>query len=364
MKSVIQHYLRSAIDWRFRRQRAGLTLATLGVALCGLLLSPLFQFRWLTGEAELSVGVNADGGILLGPTLSAVGFLLALILIGTGLFLSISEWLDSRRRKIIVIECRGLRSHPGRPLEESLPRRLQGKRDGLILDIRNNLRDGEVVDAEAAVSRLGTLPHDLAVRTQGLDRKDVKLVVGALAPVPFVFYLGCLLDDEEGIELFDWDRHGGNWRELSEFDDGQRFVVNWPEESLAGCEQVLLAVSASYGVDIPSVGSTLPGCPRVEMDLDGRSTDSHWSKEKQVELGRQFLDVAMRIGDLGVRRINLFLAAPASLVLRLGMLYDRRNLPEVLVYQYERKCVVPYPWSLRIPNGHETYPEVIQTGGL
>lgn len=43
------------------------------------------------------------------------------------------------------------------------------------------------------------------------------------------------------------------------------------------------------------------------------------------------------------------LLSPDSLSLRLGMSYDRRLMPELLVYQYERTCTPPYPWAFAMP---------------
>lgn len=58
-------------------------------------------------------------------------------------------------------------------------------------------------------------------------------------------------------------------------------------------------------------------------------------------------------------RIHLILASPASLAIRLGMAYDPRLMPELLVYQYERTDPVPYPWALRMPNHGEACASVI-----
>jgi IS1 family transposase len=66
-------------------------------------------------------------------------------------------------------------------------------------------------------------------------------------------------------------------------------------------------------------------------------------------LAQQFLDVAVQIGNLGVRRILLFLAAPNSVVFRFGRLYDKRNLPEIIVYQYQRELRPPFPWGISMP---------------
>ena len=361
MKSQIDYFWRSGTDWLFRRRRLGLALISPGILLFAILVSSWIEVQIPIGDAEFSIGMSGEGAFSLGTTLTSLAVLMALVLIAVGAAITISDWRRSRRRKVIAIECRGLRDQPGKPLEQSIPRRISGTPEPLNLNLRQGIRDGEITDPRAALSRLEALPNDLSTRTHGLDRSDFQIVVGALAPVPFLYYLGCILDDEDDVEVLDWDRHSRHWRDLSDFDDGRRFQVDWPEQDLREYDEVILAVSASYEVDVSAAKSVTSDTPCVVMDLAERSTSSHWSKEKQMELGRQFLDTAIRLSDTGIRKIHLFLASPASLAIRLGMLYDRRNLPELHIYQYDRKNITPFPWCLRIPTGHDNLAQILMT---
>ena len=97
------------------------------------------------------------------------------------------------------------------------------------------------------------------------------------------------------------------------------------------------------------IASKFPGLPVVEMTLEGSGPDAHWSEEKQAALARQFHETAIQLGTKGVRTIHLVLAAPNSIVLRFGRVYDKRNLPALVAYQYERSTTPPYPWGVRMP---------------
>lgn len=359
MKGKMDYFWRSATDWLFRRVRLGLCLISSGVLLFGILVSSWIELRVPIGDSEFSVGMSGDGAFSIGTTLTVIAVLMALSLIAVGLWISISDWLRGRRKKVIAVECRGLRGQSGKPLDQFIPRRITGIPELLSLDLRQGIRDGEITNPQAALKRIEELPNNLSTRTQGLDRTDFKIVVGALAPVPFLFYLGYVLDDEDDVEVLDWDRHSKVWRDLVDFDDGRRFLVSWPNSDLNGSDEVILAVSASYGIDLSAAQSMIKDCPCVTMDLSGRSNDSHWSRDKQVELGRQFMETLLRLSDVGVKRVHLFLASPASLAVRFGMLYDRRNLPEVRVYQYDRKHIPQYPWSLYIPAAHEQSVQIL-----
>ncbi|MBT1516371.1 hypothetical protein KIP88_38625 [Bradyrhizobium sp. SRL28] len=44
---------------------------------------------------------------------------------------------------------------------------------------------------------------------------------------------------------------------------------------------------------------------------------------------------------------------------RFGCLYDKRNLPELIVYQYQREANPPYPWGILMPVSGRLKPEII-----
>ena len=274
-------------------------------------------------------------------------------LIGAGFVWEIIRYRAERRRlarkKIVVVEARGLRDTSGAPLIESLPSKFQGQRDQVLVDIRQRVKDGEIVAPEAALEDLISLPADLKRRESGYDRRDLTLVYGGLTPVPFTFLTGVLIDDEGTAFILDWDRHAESWRELNGVDDGKRFRVRGLDNVPVGTNEVALAVSVSYAVNADDIRARLCDIPVVELVLEDGSPDCHWSEEKQRALGKQFLDMAITLGNRGVRRIHLFLAAQNSIAFRFGRLYDKRNLPEVAIYQYKRGAVPPYPWSVLMP---------------
>jgi hypothetical protein len=74
---------------------------------------------------------------------------------------------------------------------------------------------------------------------------------------------------------------------------------------------------------------------------------SHWSEAKQLALADQFFDTLKQLDALGVQQIHLALAAQSSVVFNLGRRYDKRNLPRVVVYQFEKGQGTRYPWASR-----------------
>lgn len=355
---MLNHFLRSLIEWVFRRRSVGASLIKVGVPLYALVLASLtigvtiptkdgpFIFSWDTsgGAAALSWGV----------------FIVATVIVLTGLLLVIRDVLRENREKVIVIEARGLRDWQGEPLEKAIPISVPGRRDAFVVDVRQGLVDGQIVSPERAFQRLKGVPDDIARRTAGTNRADVSFALGGLAPVPLLFLLGVIVDDEHRTLFMDWDRNAHIWRPLDEDDDGKRFDINGLGGVAPGTTRAALCVSASYDVLDVDVRVVEPTAPIVRMDLQNRTTASHWSDAKQQQLAQQFLDTVMVLSRQGVTEISLFLAAPASLSLRLGTVYDRRNLPGLSVNQFEQADARKFPWAVRMPVGGLATPQLVQ----
>ncbi|MBP1473513.1 SAVED domain-containing protein [Frateuria sp. MAH-13] len=251
----------------------------------------------------------------------------------------------TRRCAVIALELRGLVDTSDRPLLQSVPRRLSGQPLDAQIDIRPEMGAGAV---ELAFNKLSGIP-DVVRRLRGTrEKRDVQLLVAGVLQVPFLFYAGVLLDDEGAVTAMDWDRKAGRWKELDSPDDGERFLSDGLDRLAPNTGKVVLAVSASYRTDTQAIAATFGTTPIVSLALPMPLPDSLWSEAKQVALAAQFLEALAELGNRGVRGIALILAAPSSLVLRLGRAYDRRNLPEIACYQYQRDVNPPYPWSVVI----------------
>ena len=359
-----KHLIASWIDWLFRRPSPSLRLIVMGVACLTLasggswLLDVSLPFR----NGRFDVSVNSGGGPPVAIVYMTAGIGLMLIIWGL-VWLARDRAAKQRelsRKRIVVIEARGLRDSRGAPLIQSLPSHLKGHRDDLTVDLRQGVKDGEIDKPEAALEQLISLPADLRRRENSADRQDISVVYGGLAPVPFTFLTGVLIDDETPIVILDWDRHQGVWRELDGADDGKRFQVSVLESVREnGKEEIVLAVSVSYKVHMTDIAARIGDMPVLQLTLEGGSVDCHWSEEKQRALGAQFLETVRVLKNQGVRRVHLFLAAQNSVAFRFGRLYDKRNLPEVIVYQYKGASQAAYPWGVLMPVGGIERPKIV-----
>ncbi len=261
---------------------------------------------------------------------------------------------DRMKQRVVVIEARGLRDDDGSPLIDAVSE-VRGQRIPLLLDLRNRM-DGKVIEPERAVEDIVAAHRSLLQHQRNVDRSDLTTVYGGLTPVPYTFLTGVLFDDESVIKVYDWDRMQGNWRPVCGADDQLSFDVTGLNVA-SSTDEVILAVGFSYPVDEVDIRTTFTH-RIVRMTLQGMSSDAHWSDQKQNRLAQQFLEVIKQLSAQAVKQIHLVLAAPNSVVFTFGRRYDKRNLPEIVVYQYERGKTPAYPWGLVMPVSGIKHPSV------
>lgn len=347
MTNFIKTVVLRLLDWVTRTRTVGLRLVAIG----GTLLAAPFSFDWF-GQLDIADGATwfslkgATGSSLpqwIAPTAYAVGG----VLIAAGLFLLYVDYRRTSRKVGIVVELRGLHSSPDTPAKDA-DLRLSGQPLWLLVDFRPK-SEAELVDPLFALQRVSNLKSLLQTQAGGRDPSDISVAVGGLAAVPALFLAGLLLDDETQVTLYDWQRDKKRWQLVDGPDDGKRMLPADYSQLPAGATEAVLAVSLSYQVDLPKVQATFPALGVVELRAEEVAADRYWSREKQEAVVSSFRTVVQELLHRGVTRIHLLLAAPASLSIRLGMAYDRRLLPELLVYQYERSSTPPYPWAFVMP---------------
>lgn len=350
LKRLFENFVRKATDWWFRvttieRFLIGGSLAFIATMYAGP--------RLLEVVLRLTIGAVPEGVLQAQERLNAVdGWILmictVLILVGVGLaILRFSGEAKARSKKrVLVIEGRGLRDDDGSPLSAAVGKEHDGILISILLDLRNRM-DGKVTQPEAALDDIATIHRSVLQHQRDGDRTDLTTIYGGLTSVPFTFLMGVLLDDEGAIVTYDWDRAQEGWRCLTGEDDDLAFAVEGLE-NVAKVADVVVAVAFSYPVAHEDLESTFLH-PVVRLTLDGMSSDAHWSQKKQNRLAQQFLEVIKQLSAAGVRRVHLVMAAPNSVTFTFGRRYDKRNLPQIVVYQYERGALPAYPWGVLMP---------------
>lgn len=337
-------------SWITRKRSLGLGLVFAACTLLTALASGGFSVEvhgilGVVNAFKFSTGDGLTGSLLSLAAYLAVG--LALL----GGYIVFSTWRVEQQHadlnRVVAVELRGLVDTTDHPLKASVPANLPGRRvDGLI-DVRQ-LLTGSTPNVPEALEEISHLRRRLRSERASTSREHIKVVAGGVLQVPLLFFAGTLLEDEGKTTLLDWERTTGCWRELTDIDDGSRFVVKGIDQ-IGQSTEAVVAVSASYEVDHASIAETFPGKPVVHLAKANPLPNTLWSELSQAGLTQQFIETLAALSNQGVQMVHLVLAAPSSLSLRFGMAYDHRNMPNLRCYQREKDQVPPYPWSIQMP---------------
>ena len=156
MNSHRDHLIRSAINWVFRKRDPGVRLIRGGlwalvVVVAGTVLSISVPTPY--GDISLSVIRNGSGSTLFVWLLAAV----AVACMVVGAVWVIRDQKRAGRKKVVVIEGRGLRDLGGRALADAVPDAVEGHRQQIHSDVRESVEDGVIRHPEAALPKLVSL---------------------------------------------------------------------------------------------------------------------------------------------------------------------------------------------------------------
>lgn len=350
LRQHFDDFLTKLIDWWFRVTTIERFLIGAGVS---LLIAIFGGVPLILEFLRFALGTLPEGVVRFEAALETIDVLIfgvALFLIAAGIAFATARFVGEVRARSklrnIVIEARGLRDDDGNPLADKVAKHQQGTVVPVLLDLRNRL-DGQVIAPERALQEITSMHRSVLQNKKDGDRADLKTIYGGLTSVPYTFLTGVLLDDEGSIITYDWDRAQEAWRRIEGPDDGARFHVDGAE-AIGDAPEVVLATAFSYPIQDDDLATTF-NLPRIRLTLDGMSSDGHWSQQKQNRLAQEFLEVVKNLAAKGVKRLHLVLAAPNSVVFTFGRRYDKRNLPEIIVYQYQRGEPIAYPWGVSMP---------------
>jgi hypothetical protein len=364
MTAFLQQFAFRLLEWVVRPRNIGLKLIGAGVALFGIALGMdvLGQLDYVDGQRHLSFKFATGDSLPAWMTIGAYCIAAGLVVIGLVVVLTSyvnTERLASRRL-CVVVELRGLHSSPDTPAKDADLGSLPRQRQGLKIDFRPRTED-ELVNPRLVLQQLAAMKANICAASEGRDPSDVAVAVGGLGAVPALFLAGMLIDDESAVTLYDWHRDIKRWQVIDGPDDGKRMLPADLSGLPEGISEVVLAVSLSYSVDLSAIKASLPLLRVVELRAELVKADTYWSTEKQQAVVTAFRDVVQELMQRSITRIHLIVATPASLAIRLGMSYDRRLFPELLVYQYERSRVPPYPWAFQMPTHGQPAATLVET---
>lgn len=334
------------VGWWLRPRNIGLQMAKWSSVLLASAVSGGYVVQFRSGVDYSLLFSTAEGTPAVIYNVVVVVALLGLV---AGFAFAGHSYVHEARvtqvSRVLVVELRGLVDTSDRPLIKAVPPAMRGRIEDCLVDVRVHLSG--VPDVPAALEELHTLGKQVRRARGDTAREHVSVLAGGVLQVPLLFYAGLLLDDEGKVELMDWDRIEGRWKQLNQPDDASRFDITGLQDAVGS--EVVLAVSASYVADLDGIARTFAGLPLVHLARPRAKPNTLWSQEVQAALAAQFLDTLADLHNRGVQTIHLVLAASSSLALRLGSVYDAKNHPQLRCYEWKRDQPLAYPWSVQMP---------------
>lgn len=330
----------------FRRSPAGLLLST-GAAL--MLGGP-----WLAGKLVFHKE-SADGSYIAGEIntteaewwVNAACLGVGALLIAVGAYFAWITFQEQRRKIVLALELRGLSQTVDSPLKDAIPALTLGRRESILIDVRQ-LVQGTTAQKQEAVKAVNLIPIRLKQFKDGRDRDDLSVWAGGLAPVPLLFLTGNLLAAESKIHWLDWNRMTAMWVSPNE---GTDIADPLPVNYGLTYQEVVLAVSISYPIDHLELSAAFSQTPIVEIKINNATPGLVLSEASIQKIMQDFMNTIATLKSKGAKKIHLVLAAPSILSIRLGSCYAGRNMPELIIYQYQQAQIMnPYPWGVRMPN--------------
>ncbi|MEG5333947.1 SAVED domain-containing protein [Enterobacter ludwigii] len=354
MSDYWKHQLSKVIDYFTRQKKPSFVLMATGLALLAGQKVINFAITGTFSWGTLSVG-TAESNVVTDYIIPALG--VTLIIVGMVL-IAINEALALRqntKKRIILITGDGLRTTVGTGIETTAKAILKGTIHPSGINITQQIRDGVVIEPERVFTRqIQPVKENLSQLFANTTPGTTQVAYGGFLPVPFTFFLGNVLDDKGDVNVFDWDRGNECWKHISDNnpDDGESFISETVRSSTS--DQTVLVLSCSYRIDISQVERSFAETGIEHLMLPTNTFNNHWSLAKQRRLSMQFAETIKSLSSQGIKRIHLILAAQSSVVLNLARRYDSRNMPELIVYQYEQSTDNPYPWGIyALSHGHE-----------
>ena len=284
-----------------------------------------------------------------------VFFVLGIILIVLGCYFAWDASRKDRRKKILALELRGLEVATT-SLLTAIPTIKIGQRIPILIDVRKEV-DGIDEQKKDAVDKFNQIPFLIENHISGTSPIDVSIYAGGVASVPLLFLAGHLLGAESHIHWCEWDRKNLKWVSQKSGDDVE--VIS-PTIIDTKPSEVVLAFSTSYLIDKEELSAAFTGQEIIEIKPKKPVVGAVVNDTSIQHLMDVFMNCLASLKGCGVKTVHLILAAPTIPSFRLGSSYDRRNMPELTIYQYQQhNAGNPYPWGIQMPNSESRRGKIV-----
>lgn len=286
-------------------------------------------------QVEVEYGKYSDYSLFIG-----------LLLVFLSVILICIDYINEKSRAKFALYQSGLTN----TLEESFLYTLQKKEKTNIpltkVNISTYTEGNQIVNPNEALNEVNLGIERFIFNIKDANY-DVNLYYGGLIAVPFSFYSGMELDDRASITVFDYHRIEQKWKEITRT-IGDDIKISSSDNGHKN-HQSIIAIGVSYKINTDEIKECFGDVPISIISVSEVNINNHWDIAFQNKLQEEFLTLSQHLSASGTKTIHLILAAQNSVSFNLGRVYDNRNLPELIVYQYEKgNQTNKYPWGVKM----------------
>ncbi|MFZ7243371.1 SAVED domain-containing protein [Avibacterium avium] len=332
------------IEYIFRRKSYASMLLTSGVSLIlGSLQGLAFILKFLLNDI---VPIINEIEIDYGETY-IYSFLVGLILIVISIYWECRNNKIERNKPKFGLYQKYLTNSLERDFKETINKKAGSNVTVTEIDISQFVENSILIEPEKSLKKINNKISAYIENVYGANNY-AELYYGGLMAVPFTFYTGMELDDRYPITVFDYDRNNEKWKEIKEIVNPDFAPNIYIENNGNNSGDSIISIGVSYPINEDEIQSNFPDYPISKIAIEPININNHWDITFQKELQSKFFELAQKLAASGTKTIHLILAAQNSVSFNLGRCYDNRNLPEIIVYQYEKGNEIKYPWGVKM----------------
>lgn len=355
MKSIFHRFIETIADvirlyirTRYVRNPGSVAITT-GLFILALLLSTNYAVKIGVYLTWLHVGATASTQST-SPVWEFAFFGLAMLLIVSG-----ATWLfqcahrqnkreaeENDRKVVLCVQFDAYNEVIPALLTAAVPTEIKGKRIPILIQKRDALVGGHGIQDVA--DEVMHIKKSLLQHAGGRDLNDITVCAGGIAPVPFLFMLGNVLEDDRPVNWAEWERNSGRWLWSK---DGTS-VPAWDIPTLDAIQtsEVVLRSGITYPIAAGDVSRAFPNHDVVVWEPTEKLFQIVLDEACCIVICNEFKKLLCQLNSKGVKRVHFLLACSTALTMRLGSVLDPRNMPDVIVYQYEKSSDLLYTWGL------------------
>jgi hypothetical protein len=155
-----------------------------------------------------------------------------------------------------------------------------------------------------------------------------------------------VLEDDRPVSWAEWERKSCKWLWSK---DGKP-VSTWEIPTLDSIQtdEVVLQSGITYPIAVEDVSKAFPDTNVVIWEPKEKLFQLILDEASCIEICDEFKKLMRQLSSKGVKRVHFLLACSTALTMRLGSVLDTRNMPDVIVYQYEKSSEQIYIWGLGV----------------